>query len=1051
MTRLPDVARDANHLPTGDPSSMVFVRTLGAASIDAGATRLTPSSVRKFALLFYLWAERGRSVTRATLHDLVFPDQTAPNARHSIRELIYQFRKLGARIASEGETVELAPESVRADYSDVLRHERPSLEQMRAATGGFVPGYAPTHSEAFTEWLEGLRARATVELNRVFVAELNRARRLGDWTLAEAAAQAVLALDPLHEEATFATAEMLAIGGAKAQAVRVLDKYVEEVGKTSPDLKLPASLLRRRISERSREIYRAPLTLPFLGRDAEMAALQERFARARAGEAQCVVIVGEPGIGKTRLAEELCTQAVLAGASVERVATQPYDVHRPMATFADLVPKLLELPGALGCSPESMAALKRLTRPESGDKQSIADEPTSEVIAAAIARAIADLIDSITGESPLLILVDDAQWTDERSRETLAALLAGRLPRRLMIVLTSRDRSMTQFLARRSEAFLGLSLAPLTSVASSELTNRALLDQASTDKELRDWIASTSGGNPFFLKCLISHYQTTGERFVVPTSLSILLDQRISALSTNATLLLGTCVALARHSDLERVLRALELGPIDVQAAAGELESANLVLQSGRRIEPAHSLIVEAIARLMPPLVRRLIHRRVACVLELEAQASVSAALLWDCAEHWGLAGEPERASEFLARCAATAMEIGRPREAAQLLLRAAEMIGRQAAIDLARRSVEIADSSHEGDVVKRGIGLLRKLGIQIEGDPLELAELHALVCEWDDPEYASERLQSWLVSAMPLAQRVRAAADMLVIAETDFRPEIAQQVYASLICDLAAGAQGIERRSLTLLLIYHCSFGDLDEAHRISSQLRRSAESATGTVAADIYRKCGVAFWRLGLVEEALETFEQCYLRAKQVGLLKLQVDAASALMGLQLDVSKQGVDYWRQRAESAIAEDCALASRPSYILTRLDFACCTGNRDDARIWLEAAQRLSESSRLIRIQRWVRAAELRLRQLSGDGPSIEEVKVLVDGHRPNAEASDIGDFEMAVATYTFAEHSEFELARQLLARYFGVNRRSRAPQTNMLRNAIEELDSKQELSRSQA
>ena len=1049
MTRLPDVARDANHLPTGDPSSMVFVRTLGAASIDAGVTRLTPSSVRKFALLFYLWAERGRSVTRATLHDLVFPDQTAPNARHSIRELIYQFRKLGARIASEGETVELAPESVRADYSDVLRQERPSLEQLRAATGGFMPGYAPAHSEAFTEWLEGLRARATVELNRVFVAELNRARRLGDWTLVEAAAQAVLALDPLHEEATFATAEMLAINGAKAQAVRVLDKYVEEVGKSSPDLKLPATLLRRRISERSREIYRAPLTLPFLGRDAEMAALQERFARAKAGEAQCVVIVGEPGIGKTRLAEELCTQAVLAGASVERVATQPYDVHRPMATFADLVPRLLELPGALGCSPESMAALKRLTRPESVDKQSIAE--TSEVIAAAIARAIADLIDSITGESPLLILVDDAQWTDERSRETLAALLAGRLPRRLMIVLTSRDRSMTQFLARRSEAFLGLSLAPLTSIASSELTNRSLLDQASTDKELRDWIASTSGGNPFFLKCLISHYQTTGERFVVPPSLSILLDQKISALSTNATLLLGTCVALARHSDLERVLRALELGPIDVQAAAGELESANLVLQSGRRIEPAHSLVAEAIARLMPPLVRRLIHRRVACVLELEAQASVSAALLWDCAEHWGLAGEPERASEFLARCAATAMEIGRPREAAQLLLRAAEMIGRQPAIDLARRSVEIADGSHEGDLVKRGIGLLRKLGVRIEGDPLELAELHALVCEWDDPEHASERLQSWVVSAKPLAQRVRAAADMLVIAETDFRPEIAQQVYASLICDLAASAQGIERQSLTLLLIYHCSFGDLNEAHRIASQLVRSAESATSTVAADIYRKCGVAFWRLGLTEEALHAFEQCYLRAKRVGLLKLQVDSASALMGLQLDISMQGVDYWRQTAESAIAEDCALASRPTYILTRLDFACCTGNLDDARTWLEAAQRLSESSRLIRIQRWVRAAELRLRQLSGDGPSIEEVKVLLDRHRPNTEVSDIGDFEMAVVTYTFAEHSEFELARQLLARYFGVNRRSRAPLTNMLRSAIDELNSKQGLARSQA
>ena len=158
---------------------------------------------------------------------------------------------------------------------------------------------------------------------------------------------------------------MLAIGGAKAQAVRLLDRYIADVGSASPDLKLPATILRRRISEHSREIYRPPLTLPFLGRDAEMSALQERFARARAGEAQCVVLVGEAGIGKTRLAEELCMQAVLAGACVERVATQPHDTHRPMATFADLVPKLLQLPGALGCSPESMAALRRLTTNDS--------------------------------------------------------------------------------------------------------------------------------------------------------------------------------------------------------------------------------------------------------------------------------------------------------------------------------------------------------------------------------------------------------------------------------------------------------------------------------------------------------------------------------------------------------------------------------------------------------------------------------------------------------------------------------------------------------------
>jgi DNA-binding SARP family transcriptional activator len=1019
---------------------MVFVRTLGAASIDAGATHLTPASVRKFALLLYLWAERGRSVTRATLHDLIFPDQTAPNARHSIRELVYQFRKFGARIASSGETVELAPDSVRADVSDVVRQERPSLDQLRAAQGGLLPGYAPAHSEAFTEWLESFRARTIADLNRVFVAELGRARRLGDWSVAEAAAQAILALDPLHEEATLATAEMLAMGGAKAQAVRLLDKYQEEVG-SSPDLKVQATLLRRRINERSRELYRPPLTLPFLGRDAEMSALQERFALARAGEPQCVALVGEAGIGKTRLAEELCTQAVLAGAGVERIATQPHDTHRPMATFADLVPKLLELPGALGCSPESILALRRLTKQDS--EIAGRSEANSEVIAAAIGRAISDLIDSLANEAPLLLFVDDAQWIDERSRQTLATLTSVRHARRLMIVVTSRDQALLQFFAQRSERALGLTLSPLTNRSSRELTDRALGDSIAADEELQAWIASSSGGNPFFLKCLIGHFGATGERFVVPASISILLDQKVAALSCNARALLQICVVLGRHSEIERILAALEMPQIDLQLAAAELEARNLIIHAGRRIDPAHSLVAETVGRLTSPVVSRLINRRVALVLQAEAQASDSSALLWDCAEHWAIAGEEDRAADFLERCSTRAIEIGRPREAAELLLRAAAMVNRDRAIRLARSSVEIADTAHEGDIVKQAIGLLRRLNVPIEADPIELAELHALVCEWENSAYASQRLSQWVASNAPIGLRIRAAIEMVVVAENERSEDLARRLYEALFADLEAqnGTDGGDFRTLMALLIYHCSFGVLERAREIAEHLIELAPKVSDAIAADIYRKCGVAFWRLGLTNGAINALERSYHLAKKVGLLKLQMDTAIILAGIYLDQDEgHSMGPWIDIIAALATESPELRSRPGYVLLHLDVSCSVGNYRDARKWLDLGIDQCDGNSVGIFQRWIRAADFRVRQMEDRPASPDTAKQLVGHHLPDRENGDIGDFEVAVALEFHRQRGELEEAHRLLAEYFGRNRRSKNPPCLSLRRAVRGL-----------
>src|SRR5438094_4356950 len=128
---------------------MVVIHALGIAVIDTGDHRVTPAAERAFALLLYLGTECGRRVSRDTLQRMLFPGQTGPNAAHSLRQMVYKLRQLGARIETDGDEVRLPIDAVRVDYRDVLDAPRLSATELRRLEGGFLPDYAPDFSPAF--------------------------------------------------------------------------------------------------------------------------------------------------------------------------------------------------------------------------------------------------------------------------------------------------------------------------------------------------------------------------------------------------------------------------------------------------------------------------------------------------------------------------------------------------------------------------------------------------------------------------------------------------------------------------------------------------------------------------------------------------------------------------------------------------------------------------------------------------------------------------------------------------------------------------------------
>src|SRR5262249_10388512 len=143
-----------------------------------------------------LGANAGQRISRIELQELMFPWLAESNARHSLRDLIYQVRQAGVRIESEVDGITVDRRDVQTDVGVLIRASRPTTDQLRAAQGGLLPGYGPEHSEAFAEWLSGYRADLSRRACDALAREMARAKAVSDWTTAERAARACLGLEP---------------------------------------------------------------------------------------------------------------------------------------------------------------------------------------------------------------------------------------------------------------------------------------------------------------------------------------------------------------------------------------------------------------------------------------------------------------------------------------------------------------------------------------------------------------------------------------------------------------------------------------------------------------------------------------------------------------------------------------------------------------------------------------------------------------------------------------------------------------------------------------
>lgn len=421
---------------------------------------------------------------------------------------------------------------------------------------------------------------------------------------------------------------------ASATALRSLSPYFETTelgsiplkGKTRP---VPALRVLRRSSVQNRfEASRVRGLTAFCGRDAELHRLREALSRSKDGALQVVRVVGDPGMGKTRLIEEFLSEAakndcwIHRGQCELRGAVAPLhpflqmlrgffdlDALVPAADAATSVERRLESLGT-GMLAHSETLLRAVTVGGGGDTmnrdRSGLEQPLTELFLAQAAMR------------PVVLVIDDWQWIDDASRTVLRHLSQSAMGSPILVLLASRDMRDDDAVASRAET---IELGPIGEMETGLIVHMLMPDQP--DPGIVANLHRKSGGNPLFLEELCQSYadwtqneETAGRGGVVPATLQGLIESRMRRLPdelielVQAAAIIGNVIPvwlLDRLCDLRGDGEAIGRLAADDMIYGGEIKGT---------LRFKHGITRETIYATVRLARRRALHNRVAAILE---------------------------------------------------------------------------------------------------------------------------------------------------------------------------------------------------------------------------------------------------------------------------------------------------------------------------------------------------------------------------------------------------------------------------------------------------
>jgi ATP/maltotriose-dependent transcriptional regulator MalT len=366
-----------------------------------------------------------------------------------------------------------------------------------------------------------------------------------------------------------------------------------------------------------------------VGRAEELSSLDRALAELEQGRSAAILLVGEPGIGKTRLLAELAARADVQGHVVLSGSASELERDLPFSVFVDALDEFVR-----GLDPNRFALLEDDVRTElahvfpslttlAGDRQVALQHERYRSH-----RAVRSLLEELASVQPLVLVLDDLHWADSASIELLGALLRRPPAAPVLSALAMRPRQVPERLsaalerAWRADLLTRIELGALSAEEARELLGDTV------DRVDAGVLYEESGGNPFYLEQLARSIDHTRE------APAMYAETSLAAIGVPSTVAAALAEELALLSDAERLV--LEGGAVAGDPFEPELAAAAAGMPEASVMDAIDELLHVGLLRITDvprrfrfrhPLVRRAVYEAAAAGWRLGAHERCAQAL----------------------------------------------------------------------------------------------------------------------------------------------------------------------------------------------------------------------------------------------------------------------------------------------------------------------------------------------------------------------------------------------------------------------------------------